>query len=115
MSRIPKSAQRLITMYNAQREARLRAASLLPAPGTTAAPRAPGAPPRRLVAGTPGNGLYEVFFNGTRQHLCTVADVDQGFITRYTHGRGNTPLTMETETLHGLVEIRRKGQKHVKG
>lgn len=108
MRYIPKSAQRKIDA-----SVRLRSTIGVPTSG-------PGTPqkeyvPRRLESGTPGQGLYEVFFNGQRQHLCTVADMDEGFITRYTRGTGNQPSTKETETLKGRVVIRRKGTKHVEG
>lgn len=108
MSYIPKSAQRKIDA-----SVKLRATVGIPTSG-------PGTPqhayvPRRLEQGTPGQGLYEVFFNGQRQHLCVIADMDAGFITRYTQGIGNQPSTKTTETLKGRVVIRRKGTKHVEG
>lgn len=66
-------------------------------------------PPKRLISGQPGAGMWDVYFNGERQHLCTFADVQLGRITRYKHGRGSTGIGKDTENLIGHVEIVRKG------
>lgn len=100
MSYIPKSAQRKMNGYK-----RMKA---LP---TTSAPATPTGPPKRLKQGQPGAGMWDVYFNGERQRLCKVADVDKGMIERYMHGDGSKPLTHRTEILHGVVQIVAKGEK----
>ena len=102
MSYIPKSAQRKIA-----RAQQIRAT--LPDHVVKAEL------PRRLESGDPGAGMFDVYFNGERQHLCKTADVTQGFIERFVHGRGRTALTDQTEVLRGKVEILRKGQRYGEG
>lgn len=65
--------------------------------------------PTELRQGNPGVGLWDVYFNGSLQHLCAYANRATGTITRYTHGDGNKPLTKQVETLHGDVQFVRKG------
>jgi hypothetical protein len=65
--------------------------------------------PTKLYQGQPGAGMWDVYFNGVKQHLCTYASSIEGKIVRYTHGRGNTPLSKQTEELAGSVVIVRKG------
>lgn len=68
--------------------------------------------PRRLDAAiTPQHvcRAYDVYFNGKRQQLCTVADVEKGYIVRYTKGFGNMGMTRDTERLFGKVQIVPKG------
>jgi len=64
--------------------------------------------PTVLSAGQGGAQMWDVFFNGTKQHLCQHADSEQGYIVRYVRGVGNKPQTKETEKLFGIVEIKRK-------
>jgi hypothetical protein len=62
--------------------------------------------PRYLTNETPGAGRFRIYFNGLRQQLCTLADVDAGKIIRYKAGVGSRPSTTDTEVLYGNVEIR---------
>lgn len=109
MSYIPKSAQRKIDKYNSK----TRVIQLSPEAEAKLVKafedRKPAEPPKRLRSGQPGAGLWDVYFNGVKQHLCAVADVEQGFVIRYLHGKGNTPTTSQTEQVRGYVEIVRKG------
>lgn len=68
--------------------------------------------PTTLRSGQPGSGMWDVYFNGERQHLCTFADNVTGRITRHVHGRGNIGIGKETETLYGTVDFVRKGQPY---
>lgn len=57
--------------------------------------------------------LFDVFFNGVKQTLCTVADEEKGYIERYKFGMGRRPIKnrfgkIETVRLSGKVEIKRK-------
>lgn len=67
--------------------------------------------PTQLKAGQPGAGMWDVYFNGVRQHLCSYADSLTGKITRFLSGVGTVPTTSQTETLQGAVQIVRKGQR----
>lgn len=109
MSYVPKTAQRKINRWINERT--------IGKPGSPTG-LAPSTIPRRLDYGTPGAGCYEVYLDGVRQHLCTVAETCDpatgvGYVTRFIHGKGNQPLTRKTETVLGKVEIKLKGAKHV--
>jgi hypothetical protein len=123
MAYIPKSAQRKIDSVS-----RLRSSSLLMAAamlgvsnGIAIASQAPpaGPPPRRLELGvTPQQvcNQYDVYFNGEKQRLCCVADVDKGYIKRYLRGVGRKPVVnkngkYDMELLFGKVQIVPKGAK----
>lgn len=67
--------------------------------------------PRRLKHTDPNARRYVVLLNGVVQRLCTVADVEYGYVERYLRGRGSTPTTFHTERVHGKVEI--KWRKHL--
>jgi hypothetical protein len=99
MSYVPKHAQRKMARY---------AKLTTPMAEQTNESAQTNALPRRLTADTPGCNRYQVWFDGVRQYLCTLADVDAGRIVRYKAGIGSRPSTREQETLHGLVEIRRR-------
>jgi hypothetical protein len=104
MSYIPKSAMKRIVMAN-NRSAALASAMTAQVILQT---------PRRMEAGvTPLGiqGMYDVYLDGVKQHLCTLADVDRGYVVRYIRGKSNRPQTKQTETIHGKVEIRRRGEK----
>jgi hypothetical protein len=69
------------------------------------------APRFMSLASTPRNiiNMYDVYFNGEKQRLCTVADVGNGMIRRWMYGTGNVPAKdSPTEDLFGKVEIRLK-------
>jgi hypothetical protein len=78
-----------------------------------------GEGPRRLELGvTPTRicNAYDVYFDGKRQTLCTVADIDKGYIKRYVRGVGRKPVAnkngaFDMELLFGKVEIVPKGAK----
>jgi hypothetical protein len=77
-----------------------------------------GPVPRRMdLLTTPQEVLraHDVYFNGVKQKLCTFACMDSKIIKRYVNGMGNIPIRgrdglMATETLHGDVQIVRKGE-----
>lgn len=76
--------------------------------------RAPAEPPNRLQVGySPAAycNAYDVYFNGVKQTLCTVADVKRGYITRYIKGKGRTGIGHDMETLFGEVKIVLRGVK----
>lgn len=102
MSYVPKSAQRKIDAAN--RAIRAMPHRVFDGVEKIAVPFVPEV----LVAGQGGAQMWDVFFNGTKQHLCQHADTLQGYIVRYVRGVGNKPLTKDTEKLFGVVEIRRK-------
>lgn len=108
MSYIPKSAQRRIAAG-----ARI---SQMVAAAIQCVPQLPV--PRRMEIGVtpPGIlGLFEVYVDGVKQRLCTLADADRGYVIRYRSGKGNKATTKETETIRGKVEIRRKGEARQTG
>lgn len=78
-----------------------------------------GEVPRRLELGlTPTHvcNAFDVYLDGKRQQLCTVADVDKGYIKRYVHGVGRKPVpnkegAFDVELLWGKVQIVPKGTK----
>lgn len=102
MSYVPKSAQRRIDKAN--REIRAMPHRVFDGVEKIAAPYVP----TTLTAGQGGAQMWDVFFNGTRQHLCQHADTERGYIVRYLRGSGSRPLTNETEKVFGVVEIKRK-------
>lgn len=68
------------------------------------------------IQDTPAEVLrrYDVYFKGKKQSLCTVADVEQGYIERFKLGVGNMPVRdrdgqLRTVKLFGKVEIVPKG------
>ncbi len=70
-------------------------------------------PPMRFMSlsRTPRNiiNLYDIYFNDEKQFLCVLADVPNGMIQRWMHGKGNVPAKgSPLETLYGKVEIRLK-------
>lgn len=72
--------------------------------------------PKRLELGRTPDSIcraYDVYFNGVKQRLCKLADVEKGRIIRYKNGIGNQPVAkgfgIQIEELFGNVEIRRKG------
>lgn len=75
--------------------------------------------PRRMsIDETPAEVCkqLDVYFNGEKQRLCHTADVDQGYIIRFTFGIGNMPVRdrngkYNTERLQGKVQIVRKGEQ----
>jgi len=107
MSYIPKSAQRKIDKYNSTS----RVIELSPEASAKLVKAFEDRTPAVLRQGQPGAGLWDVYFNGVKQHLCTFASINEGYIVRYTHGKGSTPLTKQTERLTGSVVIVRKGQR----
>lgn len=66
--------------------------------------------PTVLRQGQPGAGMWDVYLDGVRQHLCQEAHAEKGYVIRYTHGSGSTPLSKQTERVDGCVVIVRKGQ-----
>jgi hypothetical protein len=114
MSHMPKSKQRAIDKANRERE---RLASAGQAPGQN--PR-PLVTPRRLDSSTMPVMYcrgFDVYFNGAKQTMVKIADAGSGTIERFKDCvydertkmmRALPPYT--TETLHGKVEIRRKGK-----
>lgn len=107
MSYIPKSAQRKINKYNSK----TRAIRLSPEAEKKLEDAFNNRTPAVLRQGQPGAGLWDIYFNGIKQHLCTFASVNEGCIVRYTHGKGSTPLTEQTERLTGCVVIVPKGSR----
>lgn len=108
MSHIPKSAQRKIDAAN-----RARAARTATGPHAGIVDAQPPPTPKRLdITTMPGAycRAFNVYFNGVKQNLCQVADVERGYITRYLRGDSkNRPLPpYETATEHGAVVIKRK-------
>ncbi len=100
---IPKSAQRALDKANKASAARLiekkAEVATLPLPRFMAV----GMTPRNII------NMHEVYFNGERQQLCTIADVDKGFIRRWMHGKGNVPAKdSPSEDCFGKVEIKRR-------
>lgn len=104
MSYIPKSAQRKIDAAN--RAIKAMPHRVFDGYEKIAVPFVPN----RLVSGMAGAQMWDVFLDGMKQHLCQVADIDGGYVIRYLRGVGSKPLTKETETVFGVVEIRRKGK-----
>jgi hypothetical protein len=103
MNRIPKKAQRAIDAANRAREQQK----------SRQYERFAALPPMRFMSlhQTPRNiiNMYDVFFNGEKQRLCTIADVGQGMIRRWKYGTGSVPAPgSPTEDLFGKVEIRLK-------
>ncbi len=101
--RIPKSAQLAIDKANRNRQVSLAAKgeqiAALPTPRVMDVARTP----RSII------NLYDVFFNGEKQTLCTYANVDEGRIIRWSSGKGHRPLKgAELVQDLGKVEIRRK-------
>lgn len=102
MSYIPKSALRKIEAAN--RAIKAMPHRVFDSIDTIAVPFVPNI----LTAGQGGAQMWDVFFNGVKQHLCQHADCERGYIIRYVRGVGNKPLTQEVEKLFGTVEIKRK-------
>lgn len=108
MSRIPRKAQRAIDAANRRRAA----AGEVPAQAS--------ALPKRLDVGTMNGAycrLFDVYLNGVKQTTLKVADVDGGYVDRYTNVifdprykcmRAQPPY--ETVREFGTVEIRRKAR-----
>lgn len=67
--------------------------------------------PNVLRQGQSGSGMWDVYLDGVKQHLCQEANAMSGYVIRYTHGSGRTPLTKQTEKVRGKVEFVRKGSK----
>lgn len=104
MGHIPKSAQRAIDKANRDRAkmARVRdqVAAQLPVPRVMAH----GMTPQSIM------NLFDVYLDGERQHLCTLANVDKGLIRRWCRGHAHlADKTGGQEEVYGKVEIRRKG------
>lgn len=61
--------------------------------------------------------MFDVLLDGKRQTRCTVADVEHGYVIRYKQAVFGIPVKnhktskVETETVHGKVEIVRKVPK----
>lgn len=61
--------------------------------------------------------MFDVLLDGKRQTRCTVADVEHGYVIRYKQAVFVIPVKnhktgkVETETVHGKVEIVRKVPK----
>lgn len=104
MSYLPKSVQRKLDADNRARQLHMVAMISAGVQVVAAEPFVP----KVLSAGQGGAQMWDVFFNGTKQHLCQHADTLQGYIVRYVRGVGNKPLTKDTEKLFGVVEIKRK-------
>lgn len=102
MSYIPKSAQRKIDAANSAIKAMPH--RVFDSVDKIAVPFVPTI----LIAGQGGAQMWDVFFNGVKQHLCQRADSERGYIIRYVRGTGNKPLSKEVEMLTGIVEIKRK-------
>lgn len=107
MSYIPKSAQRKITKYNSTS----RVIELSPEAEAKLVKAFDDRRPAVLHSGQPGARLWDVYFNGVKQHLCLTANAVEGYIVRYTHGKGSVPLTKQTERLTGCVVIVSKGSR----
>lgn len=105
MSYIPKSAQRKIDSYNRKR------AEIVLSPKAQAKLEQDLAPPMQLRYGQPGVRMWDVYFNGQKQNVCTFADRMLGRITRYKYSRGALGVGTETENLIGDVEFVKRGQK----
>lgn len=95
-----KSAAKLAAQY----------AKMKPLPATEPMQHPNLETPTELRQGKPGVGLWDVYFNGSLQHLCSYANRETGQITRYLHGNGNKPTTKMVENLRGIVTFVRKGQ-----
>lgn len=103
MSYIPKSAQRKIDAYKRMQKETPREQFPAVEPPVDYVPR-------RLRAGEPGAGMWDVYLDGVQQHLCQIAEAgDPGAVIRYKHGKGNIAQTRETELVRGRVVILRKG------
>lgn len=107
MSYIPKSAQRKIDRYNRKR------AEIVLSPKAQAKLEQALAPPMQLRSGQPGSRMWDVYFNGEKQNVCTFADRMLGRITRYKYSRGSTGIGHETENLIGNVEFVKRGERPV--
>lgn len=105
MSYIPKSAQRKIDSYNRKR------AEIVLSPKAQAKLEQALAPPMQLRSGQPGARMWDVYFNGVKQNVCTFADRMLGRLTRYRYSRGSLGIGKETENLIGNVEFVRRGEK----
>lgn len=121
MGYIPKGAQKRLNAISAMRKNTLSTLSHMSAEvNRRVHEEAGGIIPRRMELGiTPRHvvNAYDVYFNGKKQTLCTVADVDKGYIKRYIRGVGRKPVankegTYDMETLFGKVEIISKGVKY---
>lgn len=117
MGYVPKGAQKRL---NAMAQVRANtAATLAIARIQVNANVHQGEIPRRLELGvTPTRicNAYDVYLDGKKQALCTVADVDKGYIKRYVRGVGRKPVpnkngAFDVELLWGKVEIHPKGVK----
>lgn len=127
MGYVPKGAQKKLNTVSLGAMGRVRAntAAILAIMGAQVTERvltqAAGEIPRRLELGvTPQHVCfaYDVYFDGKKQTLCTVADVDKGYIKRYIRGVGHKAVAnkngkYDMELLFGKVEIIPKGAKHV--
>jgi hypothetical protein len=105
MSHMPKRAQRAIDKANQSRDARLseqyKHRMALPVPRMMSL----NLTPRNII------NMYDIFFNGEKQHLCIYADVNKGMIRRWSHGKGNRPdKDAFREDCYGTVEIRLKAR-----
>ncbi len=101
MNRIPKKAQRAIDAANRAREKtksdEFKRRAALPEMRFMSLTKTP----RNII------NMYDVFFNGEKQKLCTLADVGTGTIHRWRYGRGNVPIPgSPVDVLQGKVEIR---------
>lgn len=102
-NRIPKKAQRLIDKANrATQDRRINTEikqAIIPVPRVMAM----GMTPRHIM------NLFDVYLNGEKQTLCTLANVDKGLVRRWDKGIGHTPLKGAVqEEVFGKVEIRRR-------
>lgn len=105
MSHIPKRAQRAIDAANKAR-AKVEVERVA---------KVAALPPIRFMAlnvtPRPIINLHDVYFNGVKQHLCLIADVDNGMIRRWLYGKGNRPAEGSPyEDVFGKVEIKLKGK-----
>jgi hypothetical protein len=120
MGYVPKGAQKRM---NAMAQVRATSQVTLALMGIQATAKvhseADGIVPQRLELGvTPTRicNAYDVYLNGKKQALCTVADVDKGYIKRYVRGVGRKPVpnkegAFDVELLWGKVQIIPKGTK----
>lgn len=90
MGYVPKGAQKLM---NAMAQMRANSAATLALIGIQSTQKvhkeADGIVPQRLELGiTPTRicNAYDVYLDGKKQALCTVADVQRGYIKRYVRG-----------------------------
>jgi hypothetical protein len=121
MGFVPKGVQRRLNARPRSRSFLMAAAMLGVSNGIAITPLPPTGPtPRRLELGVTPQEIcnqYDVYFNGVKQTLCCVADMDKGYIKRYLRGIGRKPVVnknnkYDMELLFGDVQIVPKGAKY---